>query len=112
KKAKKKVNSRASVVAEQSGPGGSLSPGGVSSSQVGAHSGSPVVSQPPPKRQREDTVIDVEALEKPFPLQRCFSSRDFMDKRPPMVADVERAVILDMGPAAWQEELARDAAAV
>ncbi|MCI25179.1 hypothetical protein A2U01_0046368, partial [Trifolium medium] len=29
-----------------------------------------------------------------------------------MVADVEKAVILDMGPAARQEELARDAAAV
>ncbi|MCI31409.1 hypothetical protein A2U01_0052621, partial [Trifolium medium] len=49
KKAKKKVKSRASVVAEQSGPGGSSSPGGVSSSQVGAHLGSPVVRQPPPK---------------------------------------------------------------
>ncbi|MCI49388.1 hypothetical protein A2U01_0070632, partial [Trifolium medium] len=35
-----------------------------------------------------------------------------MDKRPPMVADVERAVIIDLGPAARQEELARDAAAV
>ncbi|MCI44086.1 hypothetical protein A2U01_0065325, partial [Trifolium medium] len=42
----------------------------------------------------------------------CFGSRDFMEKHPPMVADVERAMILDMGPAARQQELARDAAAV
>ncbi|MCI23259.1 hypothetical protein A2U01_0044437, partial [Trifolium medium] len=77
----KKVKSRASAVAEQSGPGGSSSPGGVSSSQAGLQSGSPVVRKPPSKRQREDTVIDVDALEKPFPLPRCFSSRDFMDKR-------------------------------
>ncbi|MCI48136.1 hypothetical protein A2U01_0069379, partial [Trifolium medium] len=35
-----------------------------------------------------------------------------MEKRSPMVADVERAVILDMGPAARQQEFARDAAAV
>ncbi|MCI08720.1 hypothetical protein A2U01_0029799, partial [Trifolium medium] len=43
---------------------------------------------------------------------RCFSSRDFMEKRPPMVADVEKVVILDMRPAARQEELARDAASM
>ncbi|MCI68614.1 hypothetical protein A2U01_0089875, partial [Trifolium medium] len=67
---------------------------------------------PLPKRQREDPVIDVDALERPYPLPRCFSSRDFMEKRPPMVADVEKVVILDMGPAARQEELARDAAAM
>ncbi|MCI12122.1 hypothetical protein A2U01_0033225, partial [Trifolium medium] len=42
--------------------------------------------------------------------RRC--SKDFMEKSPPMVADVERAVILDMRPAARQEELARDAAVV
>ncbi|MCI92078.1 hypothetical protein A2U01_0113374, partial [Trifolium medium] len=30
-----------------------------------------------------------------------------MKKHPPMVADVERAVILDMGPVARQQELAR-----
>ncbi|MCI40327.1 hypothetical protein A2U01_0061560, partial [Trifolium medium] len=35
-----------------------------------------------------------------------------MEKRPPMVADVEKAIILDMGPAARKEELARDAAVV
>ncbi|MCI87295.1 hypothetical protein A2U01_0108577, partial [Trifolium medium] len=35
-----------------------------------------------------------------------------MEKYPPMVADVEKALILDMGPAARQEELARDAAAM
>ncbi|MCI63698.1 hypothetical protein A2U01_0084955, partial [Trifolium medium] len=46
----KKVKSRASVVLEQSGPGGSSSPGGVSSSQAGVQSGSPIVRQPPPKR--------------------------------------------------------------
>ncbi|MCH84476.1 hypothetical protein A2U01_0005308, partial [Trifolium medium] len=107
---KKKVKSRDSVVLEQSGPGGSSSPGGVSSSQAGVQSGSSVVRQPPPKRPIEDPVIDVDALERPYPLPRCFSSRDFMEKRPPMVADVEKAVILDMGPAARQEELARDAA--
>ncbi|MCI51286.1 hypothetical protein A2U01_0072530, partial [Trifolium medium] len=73
----KKTKSRASVVVEQSGPGGSSSPGGVSSSQAGAQSGSPMVRQPPPKRQREDPVKDVDALEKPFLLPRCFSSRDF-----------------------------------
>ncbi|MCI87989.1 hypothetical protein A2U01_0109275, partial [Trifolium medium] len=50
--------------------------------------------QPPPKRQRKDPVIDVDALERPYPLPRCYSSRDFMEKRPPMVADVEKAVIL------------------
>ncbi|MCI68134.1 hypothetical protein A2U01_0089393, partial [Trifolium medium] len=82
-------------VLNQSGPAGSSSPGGVSSSQAGVQSGSPMVRQPPPKRQREDPVIDVDALERPYPLPRCFSSRDFMEKRPPMVADVEKAVILD-----------------
>ncbi|MCI68083.1 hypothetical protein A2U01_0089342, partial [Trifolium medium] len=60
----KKVKSRASVVLEQSGSGGSSSPGGVSSSQAGVQSGSPVVRQPPPKRQREDPVIDVDAMER------------------------------------------------
>ncbi|MCI73687.1 hypothetical protein A2U01_0094951, partial [Trifolium medium] len=74
----------------------------------GVQSGSPVVRQPPPKWQREDPVIDVDALERPYPLHRCFSSRDFMEKRPPMVADMEKAVILDMGSATRQEELARD----
>ncbi|MCI39393.1 hypothetical protein A2U01_0060624, partial [Trifolium medium] len=83
-----------------------------SSSQAGGQSGSPVVRQPPPKKQREEPIIDVDALEKPYPFPRCFGSRDFMEKRPPMLADVERAVILDMGPAARQQELARDAAAV
>ncbi|MCI39089.1 hypothetical protein A2U01_0060318, partial [Trifolium medium] len=73
KRGKKKVKSRAIVVIEQSGPGGSSSPGGVSSSQVGVQSGSPVVRQPPPKRSREDPVIDVDALERPYPLPRCFS---------------------------------------
>ncbi|MCI63156.1 hypothetical protein A2U01_0084413, partial [Trifolium medium] len=68
--------------------------------------------QPPPKRQREEPIIDVDALEKLYPLPRCFGSRDFMEKRPPMVANVERAVILDMVPAARQQELARDAAVV
>ncbi|MCI76961.1 hypothetical protein A2U01_0098231, partial [Trifolium medium] len=76
---------------------GSSSPGGVSSSQAGVQSDSPVVRQPPPKRQREDPIIDVDTLEIPYPLPWCFSSSDFMEKRPPMVADVERAVILDMG---------------
>ncbi|MCH79893.1 hypothetical protein A2U01_0000654 [Trifolium medium] len=113
KKGKKKVKSRASAVVEQSAAGGSSSPGGVSSSQAGAQSGSPVVVKlPPPKRQRDEQVIDVDALEKPFLLPRCFSSRDFMDKRPPMVADVERSIIMDMGPVALQEELAQGAAAV
>ncbi|MCI44835.1 hypothetical protein A2U01_0066074, partial [Trifolium medium] len=59
-----------------------------------------------------DPVIDVDALERPYPLPRCFSSRDFMENRSPMVADVDKAVILDMGPATRQEELARDAAAL
>ncbi|MCI77158.1 hypothetical protein A2U01_0098428, partial [Trifolium medium] len=54
----------------------------------------------------------VDALERPYPLPRCFGSRDFMEKHPPMVADVERAVILDMGSVARQQELARDAAIV
>ncbi|MCI80023.1 hypothetical protein A2U01_0101294, partial [Trifolium medium] len=74
----------------QSGPAGSSSPGGVSSSHVGVQSGSPVVRQPPPKRQGEDPVIDGDALERPYPLPPCFSFRDFMEKRPPMVADVEK----------------------
>ncbi|MCI64571.1 hypothetical protein A2U01_0085829, partial [Trifolium medium] len=85
-------------VLEQSGPGGSSSPGGVSSSQAGAQSGSPIVRQPPPKRQREDPVIDVDAMERPFPLPRCFGSRDFLEKNPLMVAAVEKSLILDMGP--------------
>ncbi|MCI62085.1 hypothetical protein A2U01_0083342, partial [Trifolium medium] len=86
----------------QSGPAGSSSPGGVSSSQAGVQSGSPVVRQPPPKRQREDPVIDIDAMEKPFPLPRCFGSRDFLEKNLPMVAAVEKSLILDMGPAARQ----------
>ncbi|MCI83902.1 hypothetical protein A2U01_0105178, partial [Trifolium medium] len=70
---------------------GSSSPGGVSSSQAGVQPGSPVVRQPPPKRQREDPVIDVDAMERPFPLPRCFGSRDFLEKNPPMVAAVEKS---------------------
>ncbi|MCI53340.1 hypothetical protein A2U01_0074586, partial [Trifolium medium] len=95
--------SRASVVLEQSGPGGSSSPGGVSSSQAGVQPGSPVVRQPPPKRQREDPVINVDAMERHFPLPQCFGSRDFLEKNPSMVAAVEKSLILDMGPAARQQ---------
>ncbi|MCI97280.1 hypothetical protein A2U01_0118581, partial [Trifolium medium] len=65
-----KMMSRASTVLNQSGPAGSSSPGGVSSSQAGVQLGSPVVRQPPPKRQMEEPVIDVDALEKPYPLPR------------------------------------------
>ncbi|MCI53156.1 hypothetical protein A2U01_0074402, partial [Trifolium medium] len=53
-----------------------------------------VVRQPPPKRQREDPVIGVETMEKPFPLPRCFGSRAFLEKNPPMVAAVEKSLIL------------------
>ncbi|MCI55880.1 hypothetical protein A2U01_0077131, partial [Trifolium medium] len=60
KRGKKKVKSRASVVLEQSGPGGSLSPWGVSLSQGGMPTGSPVVREPPAKRQREEPVIDID----------------------------------------------------
>ncbi|MCH82125.1 hypothetical protein A2U01_0002922, partial [Trifolium medium] len=112
KKTKKKVKSRASVVLEQSGSGGSSSLGGVSSSQGGVHTGSPVVREPPAKKQREDPFIDIDALEQPFLLPRCFSSRGFMENHPPMVADVERAIILDLGPAARQDRLVQDIAAV
>ncbi|MCI83713.1 hypothetical protein A2U01_0104989, partial [Trifolium medium] len=45
-------------------------------------------------------VIDVDAMERPFPLPRCFGSRDFLKNNPPMVAAVEKSLILDMGPAA------------
>ncbi|MCI82016.1 hypothetical protein A2U01_0103290, partial [Trifolium medium] len=71
-------------------------------------SGSPIVRQPPPKRQREDPVIDIDAMERPFPLPRCFGLRDFLEKNPPMVAAVEKSLILDMGPAARQQELTQD----
>ncbi|MCI37524.1 hypothetical protein A2U01_0058748, partial [Trifolium medium] len=92
---------------------GSSSPGGVSSSQGGSNVGSPVGVQPPPKRQREeDPVIDVEQFEKPFLLPRVFSDKGFMEKYPPMVAAVERSLILDMGPAARQDQLVQDTAAV
>ncbi|MCI59978.1 hypothetical protein A2U01_0081233, partial [Trifolium medium] len=63
KRGKKAMKSRTSAVLNQSGPADSSSPGGVSSSQTGVQSGSPVVRQPPPKRQREDPVIDVDAME-------------------------------------------------
>ncbi|MCI78279.1 hypothetical protein A2U01_0099549, partial [Trifolium medium] len=63
KQGKKKMKTRSSTVLNQSGPAGSSSLGGVSSSQVGVQSGSPVMRQPPPKRQREEPVIDVDALE-------------------------------------------------
>ncbi|MCI55839.1 hypothetical protein A2U01_0077090, partial [Trifolium medium] len=92
---KKVMKGRTSAVLNQSGPAGSSSPGGVSSSQAGVQSGSPVVRQPPPKRQREDPDIDVDAMERPFPLPRCFGSRDFLEKNPPMVAAVEKSLILD-----------------
>ncbi|MCI36778.1 hypothetical protein A2U01_0058001, partial [Trifolium medium] len=69
KQGKKKVKSRASTVLGQSRPVGSSSPGGASSSLGAANTGSPVVRQPPPKRQREeDPVIDLDALEQPFVL--------------------------------------------
>ncbi|MCI40186.1 hypothetical protein A2U01_0061418, partial [Trifolium medium] len=103
----KKVKNRVSTVLNQSGPAGSSSPGGVNLSQAGVQSGSPVVRHPPPKRQREEPVIDVDALEKPYLLPWCFGFKDFMEKHPPMVVIVERAVILDMGPVARQQELAR-----
>ncbi|MCI47377.1 hypothetical protein A2U01_0068618, partial [Trifolium medium] len=94
------MKSRTSVVLKQSGPAGSSSPGGVSSSQAGVQSGSPaVVKHPPTKRQREELPIDVDAMEKPFPLPRCIGSRDFLEKNPLMVAAVEKSLILDMGPA-------------
>ncbi|MCH81210.1 hypothetical protein A2U01_0001994 [Trifolium medium] len=51
-------------------------------------------------------------MEKPFPLPRCFGSRDFLEKNPPMVAAVEKSLILDMGPAARQEELTQDLTAM
>ncbi|MCI51790.1 hypothetical protein A2U01_0073034, partial [Trifolium medium] len=47
KQGKKKMKSRTSTVLNQSGPAGSSSKGGVSSSQAGVQSGSPVVRQPP-----------------------------------------------------------------
>ncbi|MCI06673.1 hypothetical protein A2U01_0027733, partial [Trifolium medium] len=53
-----------------------------------------------------------DALEQPFLLPRCFSSRGFMEKHPPMVAEVERAIILDMGPTSQQDRLMQDTAAV
>ncbi|MCI41016.1 hypothetical protein A2U01_0062249, partial [Trifolium medium] len=56
KQGKKKMKSRTSAVLNQSGPAGSSSLGGISSSQVEVQSGSPVVRQPPPKRPREDPV--------------------------------------------------------
>ncbi|MCI05914.1 hypothetical protein A2U01_0026969, partial [Trifolium medium] len=113
KRGKKKVKSRAIVVLEQSGSGGSSSPGGVSSSQGGAPMGSPVVRQPPPKRQREEEiVIDFEAFKKPFLLPRVFSDEGFLEKHSPMVADVERFIVLDMGQAARQDQLVQDIADV
>ncbi|MCI84691.1 hypothetical protein A2U01_0105969, partial [Trifolium medium] len=52
--------------------------------------GSPMVRQPPTKRQREEEpVIDLEAFEKSFLLPRVFSDKGFLEKHPPMVADVE-----------------------
>ncbi|MCI57004.1 hypothetical protein A2U01_0078255, partial [Trifolium medium] len=79
KKGKIKVKSRTGAVLGQFVAGGSSSPGGVSSSQVGVQSGSPVVVKPPPtKRQRKELPIDVDTMEKPFPLPRCFGSRDFL----------------------------------
>ncbi|MCI25486.1 hypothetical protein A2U01_0046677, partial [Trifolium medium] len=68
--------------------------------------------KPPPKRQREDHVIDVDIMEQPFPLPRCFGSRDFLEKNPPMVAVVEKSLILDMGPTARQQELTQDLTAM
>ncbi|MCI44571.1 hypothetical protein A2U01_0065810, partial [Trifolium medium] len=72
KRGEKVMKNRTSAVLNESRPAGSSSPGGVSSSQAGVPSGSPVVRQPPPKRQKEDPVIDVDALERPYPLPRCF----------------------------------------
>ncbi|MCI38229.1 hypothetical protein A2U01_0059457, partial [Trifolium medium] len=97
------------AVLEESGPVGSSSPGGVSSSHGGSIIGSLVVRQPPPKRQREqEPVIDLEAFEKPFMFPRVFSDKGFLEKHPSMVADVERSIILDMGPAAHQDQLVQD----
>ncbi|MCI78931.1 hypothetical protein A2U01_0100202, partial [Trifolium medium] len=36
----------------------------------------------------------------------------FLEKHPPMVADVERSIVLDMGPASRQDQLVQDTAAV
>ncbi|MCI79152.1 hypothetical protein A2U01_0100423, partial [Trifolium medium] len=36
----------------------------------------------------------------------------FLEKHPPMVADVERSIVLDMGSASRQDQLVQDTAAV
>ncbi|MCH81952.1 hypothetical protein A2U01_0002746 [Trifolium medium] len=75
--------------------------------------GRTMVKQPPPKRQREEEpIIDVEQFEKPFLLHRVFSDKGFLEKHPPMVAAVERSLVLDMGPAARQDQLVQDTSAV
>ncbi|MCI14544.1 hypothetical protein A2U01_0035676 [Trifolium medium] len=111
----KKNKGRTALVLDQSksAPGSSSSPGGhVCSSQAGAQVSPSVVKEPPPKRQREDDLADLTAPEKPFLLPRCFSARGFLEKHPPMVADVERSAILTMEPAVRLNLLMNDTAAV
>ncbi|MCI28644.1 hypothetical protein A2U01_0049846, partial [Trifolium medium] len=68
--------------------------------------------QPPPKRQREEVpVIDLD-LERPFLLPRCFSAQGYLEKHPLVVAEVERSFILGLEPAARQEQLVQDTAAM
>ncbi|MCI53087.1 hypothetical protein A2U01_0074333, partial [Trifolium medium] len=42
----------------------------------------------------------------------CFGARGFLEKFPPAVADMEKSIILGMTPAAREEQLVRDTAAV
>ncbi|MCH82826.1 hypothetical protein A2U01_0003638 [Trifolium medium] len=100
------------TVLGQSGPVGFSSPGGASSSLGAANTGSPVVRQPPPKRQREEVPVINLDLERPFLLPRCFSAQGFLEKHPLMVAEVERSDIMGLEPAARQEQLVQDTAAM
>ncbi|MCH81998.1 hypothetical protein A2U01_0002793 [Trifolium medium] len=95
KRGKKKVKSRASLVLEQFGPGGSSSPGGVSSSQVRVQTSSPVVRQLPPKRQREDSIVDLDPLEQSFPLPRSGRQDELVQDAATLMRLLETALVLN-----------------
>jgi hypothetical protein len=111
KKKKKSSKSRVGTVLADSGSGpiGSSSPGGASSS---------VVRENPSKRQRqEDDLVDLtipegRPLEQRFVVPGCYGARTYFERCPPLVSAEEKKLITEMSVAETEAQLARDVAGV
>jgi hypothetical protein len=111
KKKKKSSKSRVGTVLAHSGSGpiGSSSPGGASSS---------VVRENPSKQQRqEDDLVDLtipegRPLEQRFVVPGCYGARTYFERCPPLVSAEEKKLITEMSVAETEAQLARDVAGV